>query len=226
MTGRTNAVVTRTSAAFYAASWAEINAVAQSGRASQAWALGDAKEVTLTTGETILIRIEDFDHDDLAGGGKAPLTLGMSKCLNAGRQMNGSASSSGGWGQSAMRAWMPTLLGQLPSDLRALIKQAQKKTCDGYGSSHIEVTSDPLWLFSEVEVRGSTFASAEGEGTLYPLFRSDAARIKTAGGAPSVWWLRSPHIGTGVHFCSVDAQGVNGSTLASGTAGVSVGFCI
>ena len=33
-------MVTRTSAVFYAASWAEINAVAQKGRASQAWALG------------------------------------------------------------------------------------------------------------------------------------------------------------------------------------------
>lgn len=226
MIGRTNAVVTRAYPAFYAASWAEINVIAQSGKASQAWDVGDAKEVTLTTGEAILIRIEDFDHDDLTTGGKAPLTLGMSKCLNTGRQMNGSATSSGGWGQSAMRTWIATLLGQLPSDLRAVVKQVQKKTYDGYGSSYIESTTDKLWLFSEVEVLGEALASADGEGTIYPLFRSDVSRVKTVKDSASAWWLRSPHIATGVHFRAVDTNGKPTSVLASNSIGVSVGFCI
>ena len=161
--------------------------------------------MTLTTERTILIRIEDFDHDDLAGGGKAPLTLGMSKCLNAGRQMNGSASSSGGWGQSAMRAWMPTLLTAALRSPGAHYRPRKDLRRLG-GSSHIEVTSDKLWLFSEVEV-GSTFVRPRG-GDALPALPLRRRPHQDGGGLPiGVVGCARRISAPGVHFCSVDAQG-------------------
>lgn len=215
---------------FSDASWDVINIIAQAGMAKIFWEKGDQKPVTLTTGETIMVRIEDFDHDDLTVGGKANMTLGMVDCLNGTRQkMNSSNTNYGGWGSSAMRSWMTTLLGQMPSDLQNVIKQVEKKTQAGNGSSTITTTTDKLWLFSytEVGLGATTSYSPGGEGVAYPLFVSNSSRVKKMNGGSEIgWWLRSPVLSKTGHFCNIKVTGVAEEYLASNQAGVSVGFCI
>lgn len=208
--------------------WAAINDIVQAGLAPYFFATGDTKLETLSTGEVITIRIEDFNHDNLTAGGKAGMTLGIVNSLNATRQMNSSNTNVGGWGSTAMRTWLSdTLLGQLPSDLQAIIKAVDKVASAGNQSTSLITTSDKIWLFSGAEV-GLTNTSymPAGEGILYPLFVSNASRIKTVAGSAAGWWLRSPGVGGATNFCYVNSSGTLNNNGASNTYGVSPGFCI
>lgn len=215
---------------FADANWETINSIAQTGLAQSFWNKGDQKQVVLTTGETIVIRIEDFNHDTLSAGGTAKMTLGMVNCLSANRQMNSSNTTSGGWGSSAMRTWMSTLLSQMPSDLQAVIKQVNKKTSAGNGSTSISTTADKLWLFSYTEVgfpNDTSYSPGNSsEGTVYPLFVSDASRVKAVNGSATHWWLRSPGVSGAAGFCFVLSGGTRSYYTASAWVGVAVGFCI
>ena len=211
------------------ATWAEVNEIAQAGLAPLYWSIGDTRQVTLSTSEVITVRIEDFGHDTLTAGGTAKMTLGMVECLNTTRQMNTSNNTNvGGWGSSAIRTFMTTLLGQLPSDLQAVIKSVTKKASAGNLSTSLTTTDDKLWLFSYTEVNLPVNASYSpgGEGTAYPLFISDAARIKKVNGTDSNWWLRSPPVNGNAGFCNVNNIGKAATSTAMGARGVTVGFCI
>lgn len=209
-------------------SWADINTICQAGKASEYWSIGDTKNITLSTGEEITVRIEDFNHDTLATGGKAPVTFGMVDCLNTTRAMNSSNANSGGWGSSAMRTFMTTLLGQLPGDLQSVIKSVTKTTSAGNNSSALTTTSDKLWLFSHTEVNFEANAnySPGGEGSAYPLFVSNSSRVKKVNGSTYSWWLRSPYATYATGFCYVSYSGYAINNYASYTSGVAVGFCL
>lgn len=209
-------------------SWADINTICQAGKASEYWSRGDTKNITLSTGEEITVRIEDFNHDTLAAGGKAPITFGMVDCLNTTRQMNSSNTNSGGWGSTSMRTFMTTLLSQLPSDLQNVIKSVTKTTSAGNNSSALTTTNDKLWLFSYTEVNfdANTSYSPGGEGSAYPLFVSNASRVKKVNGSASWWWLRSPAATNTAYFCYVYTSGSAYYYRASFNGGVAVGFCL
>lgn len=209
-------------------SWADINTICQAGKAAEYWSVGDTKNVTLTTGEEITVRIEDFNHDALASGGKAPVTFGMVDCLNTTRNMNSSNTNSGGWGSSARRSYMSTLLDQFPSDLKGVIKSVTKTTSAGNNSSSLTTTNDKLWLFSYTEVNfdANTSYSPGGEGTAYPLFVSNTSRVKKVNGSAGCWWLRSPCAAYTVAFCFVNGYGTAAHSRASSRYGVAVGFCL
>lgn len=209
-------------------SWTDINTVCQAGKASEYWSAGDTKNITLSTGETITVRIEDFNHDTLEGGGKAPVTFGMVDCLKETRAMNGSNTNNGGWGSSKMREFMSTLLGQFPDDLQSVIKTVTKTTSAGNKSTSLTTTSDKLWLFSYTEVNFSsnTSYSPGGEGVKYPLFIDNSSRVKKVNGSANWWWLRSPYAGNAAYFCLVYRGGTASSSNAGTNDGVAVGFCI
>ncbi|MEG0780696.1 MAG: hypothetical protein RR426_08835, partial [Oscillospiraceae bacterium] len=110
------------SVSFSADSWETIQKFCAAGAHRNVYARGDTKTIALSTGENITVRIEDFDHDDLESGGKAPLTLMMGDCLSTTHRMNATNTNVGGWDSSELRSWMSgTLLGQLPSDLQGII---------------------------------------------------------------------------------------------------------
>ncbi len=214
---------------FAEATWDDVEMLSARGDAASYWSIGDIKSVTLSTGEIISVRIEDFEHDTLSEGGTAGITFGMVNCLNVTKKMNKSSSNSSGWGNSVMHNFMETMKGQLPDDLQAVIKTVNKITQEGNQSSNLVTTEDDLWLFSYTEAGcvSNNMNSPGGEGMAYPLFVSDASRIKTVDGATSYWWLRSPCLSTTSCFCYVyddGNEGVNGS--ANDTNGVCVGFCV
>lgn len=209
-------------------SWADINTICQAGKASEYWSIGDTKNITLSTGEEITVRIEDFNHDTLATGGKAPVTFGMVDCLNTTRAMNSSDTNSGGWGSSEMRTFMTTLLGQFPGDLQNVIKSVTKTTSAGNASSALTTTNDKLWLFSYTEVNfdADTGHSPGSEGSAYPLFISNSSRNKKVNGSAGWWWLRSPFVAVFTSFCNVVTGGSVAGNNAHYTYGVAVGFCL
>lgn len=221
---------------FEKASWSDIAALSESGSADKYFSVGDEKTISLTTGEQVTLVILGFDHDDLTGGGKAGMTIGMKNLLATTYRMNATATNEGGWDESEMRtSTMATLLSQLPSDLQGVIKQVNKKATAGGASTSITTSADKLWLLAEVEVDGTTSAGYADEGEQYEYWKTvkdgtvAADRIKylsNGSGSAHIWWLRSPYVSISGYFCCIAQTGNVYYNLASSTRGVSFGFCV
>lgn len=202
-------------------SWAEINEIAQAGNAQKYFSVGYEKDITLTTGETITVIILGFNYDDLASGGKAPITIGMKGCLNTLYPM-GTVSAGIEWDASKMRTEiLPTIFQQLPTDLQNVIKTVTKKTLN------IQ-TDDKLWLLDLNEMQGSTnveryeYWETIKNGTL----ASD--RIKYSNSNAVSWWTRSVFNLFGVVRSNyyINNLGAIIQSSSSENFGVSFCFCI
>lgn len=209
--------------------WAQIAKASATGKASQLWSVGDTKDITVGS-ETLTLVIMGFNHDDLASGGKAGITFGMKNLMATTRRMNASNTNSGGFTGSEMYSWLQnTLLPTLPSDLQAVLKSVNKKTSAGSQSSTINTNSMKLFLFSEIEIFGSTTYSKAGEGSQYSYFATAANRIKylsNGSGSANWWWERSPHGSNSYGFCSVHSDGDANYYYADYAGGVCFGFCV
>lgn len=194
------------------------------------WLVGDEKDEVIN-GETLTFVIVGKNVDDLAdGSGKAPLTFGMKNLMAETRKMNATNTNSGSFAGSEMYSRLSdTIYPNLPTELKDAIKAVNKKTASGRDSSAIRTDPMYLWLFSEIEVFGTTTYSYAGEGTQYPYFATAAERIKKLSngvGAANFWWERSPfHTYSGT-FGAVDASGKASGDAASKSYGVCFGFCI
>ena len=211
--------------------WAEIDAIGQSGFASSVFSVGDTKNISVS-GETLTMEIVGFNHDDLTSGGKAPYTFGMKNLMASTRAMNSSSTNSGSFVGSAMyTGYLSTsFLTGLPSDLQSVIKTVNKKTGTGGGSSSgTRTDAVKIFLFAEIEVFGSITNSVSGEGSRYSRFTNSSSRIKhlsNGSGSEHWWWLRSPGSGNSNYFCAVSSDGGAGLLGASYSYGVCAGFCV
>ena len=243
-----------TDLSFAKSSWAQIAALSESGAAKTYFSVGDEKTIELTTGEEITLVILGFNHDDLTGGGKAGITIGMKNLLATTYRMNATSTNAGGWNNSQMRtSTMATLLSQLPADLRNVVKQVNKKATAGGTSQSITTSADKLFLLAMSEIFSATsiensatstiadYADAyNAEGTQYEYYRNligdnnggttaNANLIKklsNGGGSAGSWWLRSPYVSGGGAFRYISSAGGVGYVTASITYGVSFGFCV
>lgn len=171
--------------------WATIGAIAESGKASSAFKVGDEKKITLTTGEQITMVILGFNHDNLTAGGKAGITLGMKNALSTAYVMNDTYTNAGGWKESKMRVTtMEMLYGYLPEDVKAVIKPVDKVTALYESSGALETTSDKLFLFSQQEVMGNNMYSATSQNA----FPNEGDQYEYFKNAP----IPKPKAGTGV----------------------------
>lgn len=210
--------------------WTTIGEVSAAGNAGKLWAVGDEKDITLTTGEVLTLVIMGFDHDDLAAGGKAGITFGLKNLMKDVRQMNATSTNVGGYTGTAMYTWLnETLFSQLPADLQAVIKSVNKKTSAGNKSTTIQTDSMRLFLFSEQEVFGTKYYSAAGEGAQYSYFTKDSASsqkmLANGTGSSNAWLLRSPVVSGTNAFCCVNNNG-GYSSSSGGSRGVCFGFCV
>lgn len=213
-----------------ATSWDNIAAVSKFGQAPNYWKVGDKKNITVN-GVTYAAQIIGFDHDTLttADGSrtKAGITFQLVDCLKTTYSMNGSNTNVNGWRGSTMRtSTMATLLNQLSSDLKSVLKFVNKVTSVGNNSSGLETTSDKLFLLSEIEVFGATQYSYAGEGKQYEYYTAGNSTIKKVNGSAYNWWERSPSSGNTNGFCNVNGGGGANSNAASASRGVSFGFCV
>ena len=213
-----------------ATSWDNIAAVSKFGQAPNYWKVGDKKNITVN-GVTYAAQIIGFDHDTLttADGSrtKAGITFQLVDCLKTTYSMNGSNTNVNGWRGSTMRtSTMATLLNQLSSDLKSVLKFVNKVTSVGNNSSGLETTSDKLFLLSEIEVFGATQYSYAGEGKQYEYYTAGNSTIKKVNGSAYGWWERSPYSGNTGGFCFVNGNGNAGFSSANSTNGVCFGFCV
>ena len=228
--------VTKPKPTFAESDWETIAEESEKGNAQKYFAVGDEKTIELTTGEQVTLVILGFNHDDLTSGGKAGITIGMKELLATKYRMNASNTNAGGWDESEMRTTtMQTLLGQLPSDLQAAIKSVNKKATSGGASTTIKTSSDKLFLFSEVEIDGTTSSGYASEGEQYEYWKTvkdgtvAADRVKklsNGGGSAISWWLRSPYVSNSIALRCISSTGSVSYIIANYTYGVSFGFCV
>lgn len=213
-----------------ATSWDNIATASKFGQAPNYWKVGDKKNITVN-GVTYAAQIIGFDHDTLttADGSrtKAGITFQLVDCLNTVYSMNDSNTNVNGWRGSTMRtSTMATLLNQLSSDLKSVLKFVNKVTSVGKSSSGLETTSDKLFLLSEIEVFGDAQYSYAGEGKQYEYYTAGNSTIKKVNGPANAWWERSPRSGNAGYFCWVNYAGLAANSVASDSCGVSFGFCV
>ncbi len=211
--------------------WEEIADIAKSGKAAAHFRVGDTKDITLKSGETVTAVIVDFNHDVLDSEleSTAGITFGIKGVLDGWFEMNTDDTNKGGWAKSKMRiVYMQRIENLLPDDVRAVLQPVVKTTTKGGGSDEIEMTVDKLFLFSEVEIVGTDAAdSGDDEGVQYKYFEKPENRVKKRdSGAACVWWLRSPSASCATNFCAVGTTGVMRYGPASNACGVSFGFCL
>ena len=203
-------------ASFSSASWKDIDRVAT-------LAQENASAFSGYVGKTKSVAISGYNsHTFSVVGVAADSGSGFTFCCDdilEKRAMNSSSTTSGGWESSAMRSWLSgTLLKALPSDLQGAIKAVSKKNTANYGAA---TTSDKLWLLSATEVG---LVSGAAEGSKYPAFADNAARVRKFDGAASHWWLRSVYSSS--YFRYVNSGGSLGDDLASSDNGVVPCFSI
>lgn len=122
---------------------------------------------------------------------------------------------------------MATLLNQLPTALKNVLKSVNKLSGTGGGStSGTQTTHDKLFLLSEVEIFGTTTYSVPGEGTQYAYYKAGNTKVKKVNGSANDWWERSPLSGSTNTFCYVSNGGTADYNFASFSYGVSFGFCV
>jgi len=110
-----------------------------------------------------------------------------------------------------------------------VLKSVNKKTSAGNASSTININAMKLFLFSEIEIFGSTTYSAAGEGSQYSYFATAANRIKylsNGSGSAYWWWERSPYGSNSISFCYVYSNGNASFSNAYNADGVCFGFCV
>ena len=205
--------------------WSEIIAACQSGNVPASWVVGNYKNMTIN-GKAYRIDIIGKNHDTYAAGGTAPLTFQMHDCYDETKQMNSSNTNSGGWQNSAMRTThLPAILNMMPAEVKAAIRDVQKKSSAGNQSSSIQTTNDKLFLLSEIEIFGSTTYSFAGEGKQYDYYKAGNSKVKNLSGSAYNWWERSPYSSNSADFCDVYSIGAANANNASYSYGVAFGFC-
>lgn len=171
---------------FSTTSWSDINRLAERGIAQQYFNIGDKKDITLSTGETITVIIIGFNVDLREDDGSyANITLGMENLLATKYELGDNS-----WETSTLRtSVLPTIFSQLPTEIQNIIKTVTKITPMYTSDSTTEVTADNLWLFSEEEV--SSFSDYMYYNYKYLGSSSDKTTKKHPGDSSgSEWWLR------------------------------------
>ena len=205
--------------------WSEIIAACQSGSVPASWVVGNYKNMTIN-GKAYRIDIIGKNHDTYSDGGTAPLTFQMHDCYDETKQMNSSNTNSGGWTNCAMRTThLPAILNMMPAEVKAAIRDVQKKSSAGSQSSSIQTTNDKLFLLSEIEIFGSTTYSFAGEGKQYDYYKAGNSKVKNRSGSAYNWWERSPRSSTSTYFCYVNSYGYADAGFAGASRGVAFGFC-
>ena len=100
-----------------------------------------------------------------------------------------------------------------------------KLTSAGSQSTTINVTSDKLFLLSEIEIFGSLSFSKSGEGAQYDYYKAGNSRVKNYNGSAYYWWERSPIGNNSIGFCNVNSGGAATYNNANYTRGEAFGFC-
>lgn len=178
------------------------------------------------------MEIVGFNHDELTSGGYAPYTFVMRDLMANEKQMNTTYLNSNMFSSSYLyKELNETIYNAMPSDLRAAIKSANKRTAGGAQTPSLLTEPMKLWLLSYAEIGGTATSTKfmTNEGSRYSIFTGNqdwVKRLSNGTGNSANWWLRSPNI------TKLDSFGLVLGAMGAGTGdvkhdnGVCFGFCV
>lgn len=218
-------------------SWDTIIANIDNGTYKTAYKIGNYKPLDLGTEGTVNMQIVAMDEDELASGGKAPLTFISKELLASTHVMNGSqktvdgetAYTAGGWEHSDLRAYLTNTILPLIVTASASVSsrlQTVKKIHSTYnGSSYVkngQTTHDKLWIPSSYELKaGNTYSN---QGAQYNLFSNVTSRKKMRSGSYDEWWMRDAINSN--YFREISEGGKAQNAYAPNAIGIALGFCL
>lgn len=201
------------------------------------------KRFELTDGTSVTMQIVGFNHDELAGDtARAGITF-ISRGIVGEHAMNADDSTSGGWRDSDLRAWMnDELWDKLPSDVAgAIVPVAKLSNTAGETTdpSDVEATTDALWAPSYAELGGHMDIDDDdhddvynAEGEQYQLYadlgtRWDKPNDILAISGVDRWWERTADPMDGRYFMCVGDDGTPWyAHTPKNEFGVVMGFCV
>ncbi|WP_314010677.1 DUF6273 domain-containing protein [Cryptobacterium curtum] len=211
-----------------------------------------AKNVKLSDGRIASTQIIGVYADTATAGGRAGLTFAITEALDQ-RGMNTDHVNTGGWEQSALRAWLASEgMALLPNEVAVSIIAVDKLTNNAGAAddaSVVTVTSDQLWVPSLIELYSAAdwFEGDQAwcndivnsEGQQYQRFSDGGITASsslsgvgvlstTYKGRPCEWWTRTPRPSDSVYFAGVYRDGTANAIgyLGGYGAGVIVCFCL
>lgn len=219
---------------------AVIQASVIDGSAINLYNVGDQKEITLTDGSTITIRIVNNSATmyQLSDGTRnSGFVVEFVDCFKVLQYMNSSNTKTGGWNSSYMRnTMMNTIFNLLPSEWQNIIPSVDVTSDNGaYPTPSLVTTSDKLFLPAEREVSYSSErnsdinASSKVEWAAlqnWNYYSSGGSNAKKYNNQDKAYWLRSAAWVNTAKFCNVGAGGGFSYTSASETLGVAPAFCL
>ena len=219
---------------------AVIQAAVIDGSAINLYSVGDQKEITLTDGSTITIRIVNNSASmyQLSDGSRnTGFVLEFVDCFKVLQYMNASNTKTGGWNSSYMRnTMMNTIFNLLPSEWQNVIPSVNVISDNGaYPSPAMVTSSDKLFLPAEREVSSSSYRDSDINSSSkvewdalqnWSYYTSGSSRIKKYNNQDYQYWLRSTAWTNTSKFCSISDGGSFGTTLASESLRVAPVFCL
>lgn len=211
-----------------------------------------AKNVKLSDGRIASTQIIGVYADTATAGGRAGLTFAITEALDQ-RGMNTDHVNTGGWEQSALRAWLASEgMALLPNEVAVSIIAVDKLTNNAGAAddaSVVTVTSDQLWVPSLIELYSAAdwFEGDQAwcndivnsEGQQYQRFSDGGITASsslsgvgvlstTYKGKPCEWWTRTPRPSDNVYFAGVYRDGTANAIgyLGGYSAGAIACFCL
>lgn len=229
-------------------SWDEIIEACHQGDTSK-YGIGGRKRLTYTLAgveSTVEMELSGKNHDDLAeeddgynGGASTAATSWIVKVLGAeSKSMNQRAPTwndstslnAGGWEACYLRnEFLPLLFNALPAELQNNIKPVIKLSDHGKNDPELAETVDLLWIPSDAELNGEVLGQVTpGQGKPYPMYTTNASRIKTRGtsGDGVAYWTRSAGMTYMHYFRYVTTNGNIANIGAANQFAIAFGFCL
>lgn len=195
------------------ASWAQVKELVAAG----ALKVGDEISDNLLTGQKMVYVVADITEEEVKF---------ISKDLLAERmEWNESGRNTGGFKESDLCRYLNEVVwATLPEELRAVISEQE---CLQIVEGKEDRFMLKLWLPSEFEVFGDSWASEVEEGQQFELFKDPRNRVKfDQDGERAHWWLLSVCAGHSTSACYVNYYGHAGSHSCSTALRVPVCFSI
>lgn len=193
-----------------------------------AYPIGATKNLTLTTGETIVMQVLGYEHDDLANGnGKARMTWGMKDALP------------NNYSYGSVPDVLADIYEKLPSDCKQILKAVNGKGAQSYMDGVLFIPA-AVEIFGEQPIRSyytdegaddevsAWTADNVGEGSIYAGYSSDVVNIqKNVLGTENIaiYWTRSTDNSFSSAQLYVDGEILSG-TFKSFGRNISFCFCI
>ena len=211
-----------------------------------------SKNISLSDGRIAPTQIIGVYADTATAGGSVGLTFAITEALDQ-RGINTDHVNTGGWEQSALRAWLANEgLALLPDEVATSIIAVDKLTNNtgaAGDSSAVTVTRDRLWVPSLIELYGAAdwfegdqawcndIVNAEGHQyqrfsdggiTASSSLSSEGILKATYKGKPCEWWTRTPRPSDNVYFAGVYRDGTANAIgyLGGYSAGAIACFCL